>query len=201
MVLSSKRALKQNTVHQACHFIKLSKTCFLGTFFTETLWRLHGFSRNPVYRSQFLMDYLSKTVSYASHPKKYDIQPAHQTTEWLITRNIRRNLLYLLHLLSMTVKQLTQPLTHVLIGLFSLIINHFMELHFLIFELVFYHSITSFPFAVDASVSSSNDLMYFHYQSLFYIIITIISIFTSFLSLCTILSEHLLTDHFRDLWS
>ena len=36
-----------------------------------------------------------------------------------ITRNIRRNVLYLLHLLSMTVKQVTQPLTHVLIGLLS----------------------------------------------------------------------------------
>ncbi len=36
-----------------------------------------------------------------------------------ITRNVRRNLLYLLLLLSMTVKQLTQPLTHVLIGLLS----------------------------------------------------------------------------------
>ena len=34
----------------------------------------------------------------------------------LITRNMRRNLLCLLHLLSMTVKQLTQSLTHVLIG-------------------------------------------------------------------------------------
>ncbi len=51
-----------------------------------------------------------------------------------ITRNVRRNLLYLLHLLSMTVKQVTQPLTHILIGLLSQSINHFMELHFLIFE-------------------------------------------------------------------
>ena len=38
---------------------------------------------------------------------------------YFITRNVRRNLLYLMHLLSMTVKHLTQPLTHVLIGLLS----------------------------------------------------------------------------------
>ncbi len=62
-----------------------------------------------------------------------------------ITRNIWDNLLCVLHLLSMTVKQSTQSLTHVLIGFLSLIFNYFMELHFIIFELVFYHSIVSFP--------------------------------------------------------
>ncbi len=51
---------------------------------------------------------------------------------WANTSLIQSDpLLCLLHLLSMTVKQSTQSVTHVLIGFLSLIINHFMELRIL----------------------------------------------------------------------
>ncbi len=70
-------------------------------------------------------------------PSAHSLTKNSYLTYYIITRNILDNLLCLLHLLSMTVKQSTHSLTHVLIGflsIFSWILETFKNLDGLVME-------------------------------------------------------------------